>query len=330
MDPTPLHRWLDRALELPPEYRDQLTTHLPMALQALHALGAGEARLAAFFDAYARRFEGRRAAPRPPAAPDARDWRRLREEADPFPALHAAFAAALAREGRDALLRAVLPGLLEGVAAAAFHGAIRTAHAVAADHAGELAAALAYWAWRWQPLPPADAGEPMPFERWAARLAEAAAGASFEGSLISVRMDAAARSAPYRELGARLAVDGELLPRLAALAAERYAASGNFTVLHLVTGTRALALLAPWWGDAATPSLTAAWTAALLAARLPAQDLPPLPARPWKEIVSATCAQDDDHVIKLVHACRETALAWGDDALYRRAATRAVAGTGAR
>ena len=44
---------------------------------------------------------------------------------------------------------------LPGVAAAAFHGLIRTAHAVQSGHAGEVAAALAYWAWRWQPLAPA-------------------------------------------------------------------------------------------------------------------------------------------------------------------------------
>lgn len=324
MDTRPLHRWLDRALELPPEYRDQLTNHLPMALHALHAMGAGEARLAAFFDLYARRFEGRRSVSRPAVAAEARRWRAWREGPDPFPMLRAAFAAALAREGREAVLHALLPGLLEGAAAAAFHGAIRTAHAVESGHDGELAAALAYWAWRWQPLPLPVAGDPWPFDRWAARLAAAAAGLSFEGPLISVRMAAAAGSAPYRELGARLAAGADLLPRLSALAAAHYAASGNFTLLHLVTGTRALRVLVPWAGPEATPHVLAAWTAAFLAARLPALERAPLPPRPWEEIVPAACAQDDDHVIKLVHACREGARHWGDEALYRRAATRAL------
>ena len=60
---------------------------------------------------------------------------------------------------------------LPGVAAAAFHGLIRTAHAVQSGHAGEVAAALAYWAWRWQPLaPPPQGGEALPFDDWAARL----------------------------------------------------------------------------------------------------------------------------------------------------------------
>ncbi len=309
MDTTSLHPWLDRSLALPPEYRDQLTNHLPMALHALHAMGAGEARLAAFFDAYARRFDART-----PCAGDG-----------PFPALRAAFADRLAREGRGAVLRAELPGLLEGVAAAAFHGAIRTAHAVESGHAGELAAALAYWSWRHQPLPAPAAAGPWPFDRWAARLSEAAAGLSFDAPLISLRMAAAAQSAPYRELGARLAPAPDLLPRLSALAAERYAATGNFTLLHLVTGTRALAGLAPWAGPAAVPPVLAAWTAAFLAARLPADDLPPRPPLAWDAIVPAACAQDDDHVIKLVHACREGARAWGHDALYRSAATRALA-----
>ncbi len=326
MDTASLHRWLDAGLVLPPEYHDQLSSHLPMALQALHALGADEARLASFFDTYARRFEGRRAAPPPAPAPDWRDWRMLREAPDPYPALRAAFTAALAREGRDVLMRAVLPGLLEGVAGAAFHGAIRTGHAVEAAHERELAAALAYWAWRWQPLAAPPPGEPLPFAEWAARLKQAGQGGTFEGPLISVRMAAAAQSAPYRDLAGRLATPSDVLQRLAALALERYAATRNFTVLHMVTGLRALGVLAPWVDTAAAaPGLVAAFTAAWLAARMAPTDLPPLAALAWTELVPRASAQDDDHVIKLVHASRDWA-AWGlGDEACRRAATRALA-----
>ena len=92
------------------------------------------------------------------------DWLALRGQTDAFAPLRATFAAALARDGRDAVLRAALPALLPGVAAAAFHGVIRTAHAVEAAHDGELAAALAYWAWRWQPLAPAPRGAALPVD----------------------------------------------------------------------------------------------------------------------------------------------------------------------
>ena len=186
-----LHHLLDRQLALPPETRHQLTSHLPMALHALHSMGADGARLQAFYDGCVGRFETLRAPP--PAAPVAR-WQALRGTAGAFGALQASFAAALARDGEDAVLRRVLPDLLPGVAAAAFHGIIRTAHAVEAGHRGELAAALAYWAWRWQPLAPPPAGTAMPFDDWAAALVSAARGWRSEGPLISLRMDAATSS----------------------------------------------------------------------------------------------------------------------------------------
>ncbi len=90
---------LDGQLTLPPEYRNALNNHLPMAL-------------------------------------------------------HAHFADAIARDDMDPVLRAGVPALIPGVAAAALHDDIRTAHAVGAGQPGELATALAYWAAAWSALPP--------------------------------------------------------------------------------------------------------------------------------------------------------------------------------
>ncbi len=79
------------------------------------------------------------------------DWQSLRGKPDAYPALLDSMRALVERDGVDATLRTLLPDLLPGVAAAAFHGLIRTAHAVQSGHADEVAAALAYWAWRWLP-----------------------------------------------------------------------------------------------------------------------------------------------------------------------------------
>jgi hypothetical protein len=148
-----LHELLNVNLQLPPEYQDQLTSHLPMALHCLHSLGASPQRMQEFYAAYARRFQGqsqRLIAPESPLA--IADWRQLRGQSDAYPTLLAYFNGLVARNGTETALRLALPDLMPGVAAAAFHGVIRTAHAVEAAHADELAAALAYWAWRWQPL----------------------------------------------------------------------------------------------------------------------------------------------------------------------------------
>ena len=47
---------LDASLAYPPEYPNELSSHLPMALAALDGLGAEEVRLRTFFVGYARRF----------------------------------------------------------------------------------------------------------------------------------------------------------------------------------------------------------------------------------------------------------------------------------
>lgn len=323
-----LHALLDMQLALPPEYRAQLSSHLPMALQALAALGADGARLRDFYRHYARRFEGRRAEA-PPAHPAAH-WQAGRGESGGFAPLQARFALELAKQGRDAVLRHRLPQLLPGVAGAAFHGAIRVAHAVQAGHAGELAAALAYWAWRWQDLPvPAAPGPRLALADWTGALRQQACGQRFDGGLIVTRMQAAARSPAYAALAGALAPAADLLPQLAGFAAGAYAETANFTVLHVVTGLHALDLLSPWWTLAADDlarllgsRVAAAWLAAQVGE--PRAPLPPASAGDWPRIVARAVASDDDHVIKLVQACRGW-FARRADPRFLAAAARAVA-----
>ncbi len=320
-----LHDQLDAALQLPPEDSRALTNHLPMALQALYSLGASPQRMEDFFTHYARRFQGMQLpAPTTPAS----DWRRVRGEVKAYPALLAHFQQWLARDSRDTVLREVVPDLLSGVAAAAFHGAIRTAHAVESAHSRELAAALAYWACRWQPLAlPASGPAPMPFGIWTERLVAGAKDWSSDGTLISTRMDSATRSPLYQELAGSLQPATDLATQLAALAGlavKGYVASRNFTVLHMVTGLRAVRVLQPWVDD--SPELRATLVHACVATYVAAGVKPTRLAHEpltWPQVIVTATASSDDHVIKLVHACREEARHCGDG-LYLQAATLAL------
>jgi len=331
-----LHRLLDEALAFGPEHGQGMASHLPMALAALDGLGAHEARMRSFMAHYARRLE--RVAP-PRAGWKAVDhWQPLRGRFDAFDTLRASFARLLARAGAEAVLRDAVPALVDGVSGAAFHGPIRVAHAVESGHDGELAAALAYWAARWEPLPAPGstvsriAGVGGWLDAIDARRLAFDPGWRASAPLISARMQQAALTPPYLELAGALAVDAvppaALLADLAKACAARYAATGNFTVLHMATASRALRILARWLptSPAALAPLLHAVAAANLAARAaPLQrgsdDIEP----GWDDVRHRACASDDDHVIKLVHTAAMQQ-AESPDPVWLEAARTAVRG----
>lgn len=314
-----LHALLDRGLALHPEYGGGLANHLPMALHALHALGADAQRLRDWDARHRGRLQPRATAP----------------TGDAFEARHAAMAAALARDGRDAVLRREGPGLMDGVAASAFHGLIRTAHAVAAGHDGELAMGLAYWSHRHLPLlaPQEPSRGDLPLSGWLAELQALQPEHEVGGRLITGRMRAWAAEPGFAALAPRLRLAHDTLGELAAAAARRYAATADFTVLHMVTACHALQVLTPWldapaaalrtFSIAAAAALCASQAAAAWSASQARGDAAPA-AQPWSRIVPLALASEDEHVVKLVYAARGLETAFGGDA-FRVAATRATA-----
>jgi len=311
---------LDQGAAFDAEYGADLSNHRPMALLALRRLGAGDARLAAFAAAYEGRLR-----PAPPVQPwpagDA--WRSRLGDPAAWPAYRDLFAQWLDAEAAGDVLAQALPVLMAGCGAAAFHGLIRTAYAVQAAHRQELVDALAYWACRWLDLGEAPAGGTEADPAAMLRRLPVPRG-PVAGGLIFQRMQVVAAQPGFAAAVARLRVDGATLPRLARGAAELYAASGNFTLLHLVTSAHALRVLLPFVEDAEAAlrayglAFAAAWAASGAVPR------PPAPLPPWPRIVARAVASDDDHVIKLVDSCREQQAALGG-AVWRQAAARAVA-----
>jgi len=317
-----LARLLTEGRRFAPEYDRGLSNHRPMALLALQRLGADAARLQAWAAAYEARLQP---APAAEAWPTGDAWTGRLGDPSAFAVYRDLFGQWIAHEGAAETLEQVLPALMPGVGAAAFHGPIRVAAAARSGHPDELADALASWASRWLPLGPLPSGD-GPESDPEAILRRLRAGRSKQ-RLIVDRMAEAARDATLHAELARLAIDGAqadaLLQRLARLAAKAYALSGNFTALHLVTGCHAMHVLLRFAIDRGA-ALRACWQAygvAVVAAQL--KPLPPAPLRPWPELVAAAIAHDDEHVIKLVEACREEERAYGGDD-WRAAATRVL------
>lgn len=301
------------------EYAGGLSNHRPMALLSLARLGASDAQLAAFAQAYSARLQP---APPPTPWPAGDAWASRLGEREAWPAYRDLFLHWLITEDASDVLRQVLPTLMRGCGGAAFHGLIRTASALRAMHRRELADALAYWACRWLDLGHAPGGsEPDP-EVLLRRLR--ASDGDFP--LIFQAMQAAAQGPHFQAVVAQLDVHGQTLARLARLGAEAYAASGNFTALHLVTSAHAVRLLLPYVAEPreALHGYWRAFAAAVCAADLRAS--PPPAARPWPALVAAALDSDDEHVIKLVDSCREEHAAHGEGegGVWQQAATRAV------
>lgn len=141
-----LDRLLSAVSALAPEYDDGLSNHGPMVVAALSDLHASPDRIRAWVAAYERIV----------GAGDPPDERRTVYERTT-----ARLVGAPAGDWRI-LTRHELTGLVGGPGTGAFHGLIRTAHAIAlleeADTPArrvELARALAYWhAYHWRPARP--------------------------------------------------------------------------------------------------------------------------------------------------------------------------------
>jgi hypothetical protein len=317
-----LHRALQSSLAYGPGYPGRsgfmLSNHLPMALHALHRLGAPqdvlERHLAQWTPRLLRAQPGD-AASRRDGAPGSSHER---------PSAYSSALEDLEREARacdDAtLLRRRLPALLQVPEAAAFHGMIRTAHALEGGYRPELLRALAAWESASGGRAGAPPAAPAPVPGFDVRAALETArhdpglrmaprsGTSIVSDLV------AARALPgFERQAATFAPTADDLAR-ASLAT--YLATHDFTALHLVTGVRAARVLSSGSvvDDAtragALARLARAWLAAWVSIGAPAPDWAQVHAGiagedDWQAALPAIFASADDHVIKLADAARE-------------------------
>ncbi len=309
-------------------YKGYLASHLPMALAALDAMGAGDDGIAAFAASYGGLLEPLRPVPFDIAAGEERAH--LGRSAA-FPAWVEYFRSRIGEQGTEAVLRVWCPMLIEGVAGGAFHGIIRTAYAVELGSDAEMAHALAYWSASWMSLgpPPAFTGSLSPLEVLERVAADPAlAGQRPAGRNIAERTALSAASEALRVQiaatdPARLDMDAIARAFIAA-----YCASGDFTVLHGVTGCHAARVLRPYLGRSSPtlPSLWQALVAAYAGSGSPALrgfNLVGNDSLPWPAILERAIACTDEHDVKLAYTCwRE----WqrSGDASYRRAASARV------
>ncbi len=315
-----------------PEYGGGLCNHLPMALIALDQIGATPSRLNDYQRSHVKWLE-KLAVPRSTFTPGAWPFRKANHAA--FAELRAEFQRRIAADGWESVLRATLPELAPGLSAAAFHGMIRTAMGVTARHEGEIASGLAYWGAHWQRLGLPEPETAPVADNVADLLARLRADDRFAApadlpELIDDNLLAVSRLKGFSEVIHWPDFERIGLRDLALAAAEIYAASGDFTALHLVTGAQAAAVLLPY---VEAPRVLLPWLWQGMAAAYIVIGRPVLPDADmlglwrnatvpnWQDILQRALGEKDEHVVKLIYSTLYLGRLTGDR-LFRWLAAR--------
>jgi hypothetical protein len=319
-DYAPLDAALAQLADYGPDLSNGMTSHAPMAIEALCALGRGDA-VAAWIERYRPIMVPWPAAQR---RIEPSDWRSALGVEARSTDWRALFSAELAEAPWRAVLDRWVARLAPGFCAAASHGVIRVGHAVRGLAAGEnqirrreLGDALASWAATYQTLPTASGGRPLGVSPDAAmarvpRLDPAQR--HFAGTITSA-LAALERLPSFALVIDLLDWDGDLPATAAALSelfARLYLANardvlGCIVFIHAVTGVAAVERLLPHVSQATgREALRFAWqTGCGLYAAF--GDATPLAAsaapRDAQALIDRAVTHGDEHVIKLTDAC---------------------------
>jgi hypothetical protein len=311
-----------------PEYGGGLANHGPMAADALLALGRPSAILP-WVERYRRGLQEPLRGRQPVAE---KAWREALGDWDRAGDWVVFFRRAIAERPWKKVLPEWTARLAPGSSAAAFHGLIRTAHAVRSlsrhdspARRRELAEGLAYWAARYQSFP--DTSEwrsdtRLPSEALPAVELLAPSERIQDAPSITDALAPLARSATFGAAAGLVdpGVEGSrLISDMSETFANVYVAHATprtaIALLHAVTGPSAVRLLLPYLDDRARrPLLRYVWqaSAAIYAAfGRPDASLPSLGGLTSRDsIVDRAVATDDEHAIKLTEAClRENTVA---------------------
>lgn len=310
----------DRLHETGPEFDGWLSNHGPMAADALIRLGRDDV-VEAWLDHYVTRLE-ERVAPRWTIRET--DWREPLGDPSRLGDWTAFFSRAVRDEAWETVLVRWWPRLLPGGVAAATHPLIRTGHAVRAlgeadtiSRREELAAALGYWAARWQPLP----GQRPPAGNRSVGAALVSLPVLAGDGGITARLSRLPDIAdwPAAQAALRPVPDPADVPAaldaLVDAAVGRYAAiahGGPVMLVHSATAPRAARLtLAALPQEMWVPTYDAAWSIAaaittIYAPARPAVDSDPPLLESVEDVAELAAAHGDEHVLKFTEVAVES------------------------
>lgn len=281
-----------------PNYQGNLTNHLPMALVALDLSGASEARIQRFYDHYVKILDPKKAS-RTAKQPQM-------SNRDHFNDWQAFFLHEIHSHGIETCLKTQLPVLVEGIAAAAFHGLIRLSYAIDLGSPDEISHALAYLASEYQYLGDLQTTNSYSLDEQIVEGHNLFYQHSFEPGIIVDRVQEVIESERYVSISA--IPDTLPLEKVCDVILKQFIRTNDFTYLHGVTGLQAFINILPYLQDQ-TVGLQRFWQAYVAAycASSPyakATDCAIThPSKNWQQRLQRASQSNDDHTIKLVFSC---------------------------
>ncbi len=305
-------------------FNQGLSNHLPMALIALHKLGGSDQQLLAFQQDYLPKLEKCN----PADVEEIWDISEHLGQGDKFSMYLSYFQQQLAKQPLQICLQSVLPVLLPGIGASAFHGLIRLAYGIEQQNLNEVSFGLADWAAHYMPLKLSSEKSNKSMGEVLEELAPVARNHEFSPGLIFNRMIEISRLDKVQAYPVQPTEISQ--QELAALAVHAYAGSGDFTLLHGVTGCHALRLILPYCPDAEL-ALRSFWQALLIAylstAGVEISSPPSLnnEAVDWSILKARVCNSKDDHQVKLMYTLWQESLVYSNS-VYLALANRLAFG----
>ncbi|WP_406828292.1 questin oxidase family protein [Microbulbifer sp. ARAS458-1] len=287
-------------------YGDHLANHLPMVLIALDRLGAAPLRLKYTFDRSVPHLQPRPASPVEQIADPARG----RNREDLFPSVLNYYERQLRQLGIAKCLQQELPPLLPSISTAAFHGLIRTAYGVDARHLEEVAMGLAYWTLDYHELGSSNEKVAASASEILTSVGNKFADIPLAPGNIADHMQSVTGQPGWMDTP--IQPQSIALEDIADVAIHAYLGTGDFTLLHGVTGCHALRLILPYC-DNREEALRYFWQGLVIAyLSTGSKNIQPVEksevsaiSQRQTEIVEKALHSDDDHVIKLAYSALE-------------------------
>ncbi len=310
MVPEPLtRRLLEHRDRYAPAYPPNGNSdHGPMACLAMFGLGLCMQDISRFADNYRGKLAPHVACA---AAVDADNWLAHRGQAASYQMLLAFFDRQIASRGWQDTVAHYLPQLVSGWVKEAFHPLIRLGYGIEFGVHSEIAAGLAYLTVAGDDpalahlaqLPPLPDGGGGYLAFWQSQRRSA-----FESGRFGARYAQIVRHAPLRAAG-RAAQ--EPWHALSDACLQVFHATHDFFALHMVTGSHALRVCAPYAGKEVQAIGSVGLAVAYLAIGAPA--LAPLTAV-WEQRLEPTLLRmaTDEHDIKIAHTALAQSRAFGD------------------